>query len=104
MFVLQGSWEKRILKSLNSMCTELSIPLAQKRPIGEQKELLNKWNEMGTDEPDLSLFRPVYAPKDFLEVLMNLRNPNYENGDQPSFRNHLGLIQVPLKVKDIPEL
>lgn len=35
---------------------------------------------------------------------MNLRNPNYENGDQPSFRNHLGLIQVPLKVKDIPEL
>ncbi|XP_044875693.1 TBC1 domain family member 19 isoform X1 [Mauremys mutica] len=100
----QGSWEKRILKSLNSMCTELSIPLARKRPIGEQKELLNKWNEMGTDEPDLTLFRPVYAPKDFLEVLMNLRNPNYENGDQPSFRNHLGLIQVPLKVKDIPEL
>ncbi|KAJ7425362.1 hypothetical protein WISP_23882 [Willisornis vidua] len=63
----QGSWEKRILKSLNSMCTELSIPLAQKRPVSEQKELLNKWNEMGTDEPDLSLFRPVYAPKDFLE-------------------------------------
>ncbi|NXI36805.1 TBC19 protein, partial [Galbula dea] len=100
----QGSWEKRILKSLNSMCTELSIPLAQKRPVSEQKELLNKWNEMGTDEPDLSLFRPVYAPKDFLEVLMNLRNPNYENGEQPSFRNHLGLIQVPLRVKDIPEL
>ncbi|XP_063519657.1 TBC1 domain family member 19 isoform X3 [Pongo pygmaeus] len=100
----QGSWEKRILKSLNSMCTELSIPLARKRPAGEQKELLNKWNEMGTDEPDLSLFRPVYAPKDFLEVLINLRNPNYENGDSLSFRTHLGLIQVPLKVKDIPEL
>ncbi|XP_063128998.1 TBC1 domain family member 19 isoform X1 [Rattus norvegicus] len=74
------------------------------RPVGEQKELLNKWNEMGTDEPDLSLFRPVYAPKDFLEVLINLRNPNYENGDSLSFRTHLGLIQVPLKVKDIPEL
>ncbi|XP_028902434.1 TBC1 domain family member 19 [Ornithorhynchus anatinus] len=100
----QACWEKRILKSLNSMCTELSIPLAQKRPVAEQKELLNKWNEMGTDEPDLSHFRPVYAPKDFLEVLMNLRNPNYENGDQPSFRTHLGLIQVPLKVRDIPEL
>ncbi|XP_007953849.1 TBC1 domain family member 19, partial [Orycteropus afer afer] len=99
-----GSWEKRILKSLNSMCTELSIPLARKRPVAEQKELLNKWNEMGTDEPDLSLFRPVYAPKDFLEVLINLRNPNYENGDSLSFRTHLGLIQVPLKVKDIPEL
>ncbi|KAL8207571.1 UNVERIFIED_CONTAM: hypothetical protein K2H54_059082 [Gekko kuhli] len=39
-----------------------------------------------------------------LKVLMNLRSPNYETGEQPSFRNHLGLIQVPLKVKDIPEL
>lgn len=26
----QSSWEKRILKSLNSMCTELSVPLARK--------------------------------------------------------------------------
>uniref|UniRef100_A0A5F8GSM2 TBC1 domain family member 19 n=1 Tax=Monodelphis domestica TaxID=13616 RepID=A0A5F8GSM2_MONDO len=100
----QGSWEKRILKSLNSMCTELSIPLARKRPVVEQKELLNKWNEMGTDEPDLSLFRPVYAPKDFLEVLINLRNPNYENGEHLNFKTHLGLIQVPLKVKYISEL
>ena len=39
-----------------------------------------------------------------LKVLINLRNPNYENGDSLSFRTHLGLIQVPLKVKDIPEL
>lgn len=23
------------------------------RPVGEQKELLNKWNEMGTDEPGM---------------------------------------------------
>ncbi|XP_029445624.1 TBC1 domain family member 19 isoform X2 [Rhinatrema bivittatum] len=100
----QVSWEKRILKSLNSMCTEQSIPLARKRPNIEQKELLSKWNEMGTDEPDLSHFRPVYAPKDFLEVLINLRNPNYESSDQPSFRSHLGLIQVPLQSKEIPEL
>lgn len=100
----QASWEKRVLKSLNSMCTELSIPLARKRPVDEQKELLSKWNEMGTDEPDLSLFRPVYAPKDFLEVLINLRNPNYDSSDQPSFSSHLGLIQIPLQVKDIPEL
>ncbi|XP_040191091.1 TBC1 domain family member 19 [Rana temporaria] len=99
----QASWEKRVLKSLNSMCTEFNIPLARKRPAEEQKELLNKWNEMGTDEPDLSLFRPVYAPKDFLEVLINLRNPNYDT-DQTSFRAQLGLIQVPLKIKDIPEL
>lgn len=113
----QASWEKRVLKSLNSMCTELNIPLSHKRPAEEQKELLNKWNEMGTDEPDLNLFRPVYAPKDFLEgkqrgnreansllqVLINLRNPNYDT-DQTNFRAQLGLIQVPLKIKDIPEL
>ncbi|XP_069781111.1 TBC1 domain family member 19 isoform X8 [Narcine bancroftii] len=63
----QVNWEKRVLKSLNSMCTEMSIPLAKKRSADEQRELLHKWNEMGTDEPDLSHFRPVYAPKDFLE-------------------------------------
>uniref|UniRef100_A0A8B9QL04 TBC1 domain family member 19 n=1 Tax=Apteryx owenii TaxID=8824 RepID=A0A8B9QL04_APTOW len=120
-FLKTSGWEKKLQ---NAVYSELNVfpspchpaappehmkePLAYmrkaQRPISEQKELLNKWNEMGTDEPDLSLFRPVYAPKDFLEVLMNLRNPNYENGEQPSFRNHLGLIQVPLKVKDIPEL
>ncbi|KAG8453572.1 hypothetical protein GDO86_000270, partial [Hymenochirus boettgeri] len=100
----QASWEKRVLKSLNSMSTELNIPLARKRPLTEQKELLSKWNEMGTDEPDLSPFRPVYAPKDFLEVLINLRNPNYDNGDQGNCRSHLGLIQVPLKIKDVAEL
>eukprot|EP00069_Balaena_mysticetus_P015858 bmy_09508T0 len=44
----------------------------------------------------------VYMRK--AQVLINLRNPNYENGDSHSFRTHLGLIQVPLKVKDIPEL
>ncbi|XP_067845169.1 TBC1 domain family member 19 isoform X2 [Heptranchias perlo] len=100
----QVSWEKRVLKSLNSMCTELSIPLAKKRSTEEQKELLNKWNEMGTDEPDLSHFRPVYAPKDFLEVLINLRNPNYDSGDPTSLRSSWGLISIPLPVKDLSEL
>ncbi|XP_048457664.1 TBC1 domain family member 19 [Rhincodon typus] len=98
------NWEKRVLKSLNSMCAELAIPLAKKRSTDEQKELLNKWNEMGTDEPDLSQFRPVYAPKDFLEVLINLRNPNYDGGDPTGLRSSWGLISIPLPVKDLPEL
>uniref|UniRef100_A0A3B5L0S2 TBC1 domain family, member 19 n=1 Tax=Xiphophorus couchianus TaxID=32473 RepID=A0A3B5L0S2_9TELE len=100
----QASWEKRILKSLNSMSTELGVPLARKRPGAEQKELTNKWNEMGTDEPDLSRFRPVYAPKDFLEVLISLRNPNHDSCEDVSARSHWGLIQVPLNVRDIPQL
>ncbi|KAI1888346.1 hypothetical protein AGOR_G00184060 [Albula goreensis] len=100
----QASWENRILKSLNSMCTELGVPLAHKRSTQEQKELINKWNEMGTDEPDLSHFRPVYAPKDFLEVLISLRNPNHDCSEQANSRSHWGLIQVPLGVRDIPEM
>uniref|UniRef100_A0A4W6CT96 TBC1 domain family, member 19 n=1 Tax=Lates calcarifer TaxID=8187 RepID=A0A4W6CT96_LATCA len=100
----QASWEKRVLKSLNSMSTELGVPLARMRPAVEQKELTNKWNEMGTDEPDLSRFRPVYAPKDFLEVLISLRNPNHDSSEDISARSHWGLIQVPLNVRDIPQL
>uniref|UniRef100_A0A3Q3RGW1 TBC1 domain family, member 19 n=1 Tax=Mastacembelus armatus TaxID=205130 RepID=A0A3Q3RGW1_9TELE len=86
----------------------LKEPLAYmrkaQRPAVEQKELTNKWNEMGTDEPDLSRFRPVYAPKDFLEVLINLRNPNHDCSEDVSARSHWGLIQVPLNVRDIPQL
>uniref|UniRef100_A0A3Q1EK37 TBC1 domain family, member 19 n=1 Tax=Acanthochromis polyacanthus TaxID=80966 RepID=A0A3Q1EK37_9TELE len=100
----QASWEKRVFKSLNSMSTELGVPLARMRPAVEQKELANKWNEMGTDEPDLSRFRPVYAPKDFLEVLISLRNPNHDGSEDVSARSHWGLIQVPLNVRDIPQL
>uniref|UniRef100_A0A8C3AF01 TBC1 domain family, member 19 n=1 Tax=Cyclopterus lumpus TaxID=8103 RepID=A0A8C3AF01_CYCLU len=100
----QASWEKRVLKSLNSMSTELGVPLARMRPAAEQKELANKWNEMGTDEPDLTSFRPVYAPKDFLEVLIGLRNPNHDGSEAVGVRSHWGLIQVPLNVRDIPQL
>uniref|UniRef100_A0A3P9IXW8 TBC1 domain family, member 19 n=1 Tax=Oryzias latipes TaxID=8090 RepID=A0A3P9IXW8_ORYLA len=100
----QASWEKRVLKSLNSMSTELGVPLARMRPVGEQKDLTNKWNEMGTDEPDLSRFRPVYAPKDFLEVLISLRNPNHDSSEDMTVKSHWGLIQVPLNIRDIPQL
>ncbi|KAL6118532.1 tbc1d19 [Pungitius sinensis] len=100
----QACWEKRVLKSLNSMSAELGVPLARMRPAAEQKELTSKWNEMGTDEPDLTSFRPVYAPKDFLEVLISLRNPNYDSSEDVGARGHWGLVQVPLDVRDIPQL
>ncbi|KAM8899344.1 TBC1 domain family member 19 isoform 2-T2 [Spinachia spinachia] len=104
----QACWEKRVLKSLNSMSSELGVPLARMRPAAEQKELTSKWNEMGADEPglrgDLTSFRPVYAPKDFLEVLISLRNPNYDSSEDVGVRSHWGLVQVPLDVRDIPQL
>ncbi|XP_056431567.1 TBC1 domain family member 19 [Gadus chalcogrammus] len=104
MRLAQASWERRVLKSLSSMSSELGVPLARKRPAAEQKELANKWNEMSTDEPDLSQFRPVYAPKDFLEVLIGLRNPNHDHSEQVSTRSHWGLIQLPLSVRDVVQM
>ncbi|KAK3100088.1 hypothetical protein FSP39_014568 [Pinctada imbricata] len=100
----QLQWEKRILKSLNSMCTELNIPLARRRPDKEQKEMLQKWTELGIEGPDLSQIRPVYAPKDFLEVILGLQNPNYRTSDTAGFFAMWGIVQVPLKVKSIDEL
>ncbi|XP_061664116.1 TBC1 domain family member 19 isoform X2 [Syngnathoides biaculeatus] len=101
----QVSWERRILKSLNSMSTELAVPLARMRPALERQELSNKWNEMGTDEPDLSRFRPVYAPKDFLEVIVALRSPNHHcGGEDVGAKSHWGLVRVPLDVKDVAQL
>lgn len=100
----QQAWEKRILKSLNSMCTELNIPLARKRPEKEQRDLISRWTELGTDGPDLSQIRPVYAPKDFLEVIMCLHNPNYNAGDSSGTYTLWGLVQLPLKLNGINRL
>ena len=76
---VQTQWEKRILKSLNSMCMELGQSLAKPRCQNEQQELLSKtlsplslslllyfsahWNDLSNLDLDLSLFRPVYSPK-----------------------------------------
>nr|CAD7572019.1 unnamed protein product [Timema californicum] len=73
----QLQWEKRIHKSLNSMCSELGVPLARFRLASDKDELSDKWTELSTYDIDLSQYRPVYAPKDFLEVLLWLRSPNY---------------------------
>lgn len=100
----QQAWEKRILKSLNSMCTELNIPLARKRPEKEQKEMNLKWTELGVEGPDLSQIRPVYAPKDFLEVIVGVQNPNYHGGESHGFFPLWGIVQVPVKVKSINKL
>ncbi|XP_078475009.1 TBC1 domain family member 19 isoform X1 [Lampetra planeri] len=100
----QAQWEKRVMKSLNSMCTELGVTLYQKRSPEEQKGLLSKWSEMGSDEPDLSRFRPVYAPKDFLEVLVHLQDPEVLNFDPGHPCRPWGLVQVPLGISTSEQL
>ncbi|XP_042871283.1 TBC1 domain family member 19-like [Penaeus japonicus] len=97
----QSSWERRLVKCVNSMATELSIPLARRRTKQEREDIAERWAELSTDESDLTMIRPVYAPKDFLEVLSSLRNPNY---DESTDENLWGCIQLPLKVKDIKGL
>ena len=87
------------------MCTELNVALARKRGEKEQKEMASKWTELGTNEPDLTKFRPVYAAKDFLDVIAGLKNTNQVNCADPAvFSCHWGIIQVPLHVKDMHQL
>nr|CAD7429572.1 unnamed protein product [Timema monikensis] len=97
----QLQWEKRIHKSLNSMCSELGVPLARFRLASDKDELSDKWTELSTYDIDLSQYRPVYAPKDFLEVLLWLRSPNYRPMDGEGTWN---FSQIPLKVKTLSEL
>jgi len=87
------------------MCTELNVSLARRRADKEQRDMSAKWTELGTTEPDLSKFRPVYAAKDFLDVIAALKNTNQVNCADPSvFSCYWGIVQVPLPVKDLHQL
>jgi len=45
---IQMQWEKRIHKSLNSMCNEIGVPLARFRLASDRDELEEKWTELST--------------------------------------------------------
>ncbi|XP_076056291.1 TBC1 domain family member 19 [Oratosquilla oratoria] len=97
----QSTWERRLAKCVNSMANELGIPLARARSRQEQKDVKERWHQLSTEESDLTQIRPVFAPKDFLEVLAALRNPNYDENVE---ENWWGLILLPLRVRDIKGL
>ncbi len=86
------------MKSLNSMSSELGFCLAKPRCQEEQTEILNKWNELSTLDLDLSLFRPVYAPKDFLEILSQVKF--FHNIHLKSTKISLKLCQLRYKIFD----
>jgi len=104
----QSNWERKIVKSVNSMSNELDVPLSRTRSNSvEMRKFRQRWNQLGVDEPDLRKFRPVYAPKDFLEVISGLRNNNYIYGDDLAgdfMLANVGMMQIPLKVPDLAEL
>ncbi|CAG5120893.1 unnamed protein product, partial [Candidula unifasciata] len=75
------------------------------RPEKELKDMLSRWTELGVDGPDLGQIRPVYAPKDFLEVVIGLQNSNCHTTGSVGTCNLLwGMIQAPLRVKSLNEL
>ena len=105
------------IKSKNILFLNGNLKL--KRPLQELQEMKRAWNELGTNASgifilryiclllfitltkDLSKFRPVYAPKDFLEVVLGIKNTNIT--DFVSQYNS-GLIQVPISVKSLAQI
>ncbi|XP_032237861.2 TBC1 domain family member 19 [Nematostella vectensis] len=103
----QATWEKRIVKSVNSMCTELSLPLARKRSAIDQATMASTFETLGADlnEKEFEKIKPVYAPKDFFEALVAVENPNFTPlRKSPSSIKGWGLVQVNLYTKDLHEL
>ncbi|XP_033210828.1 TBC1 domain family member 19-like [Belonocnema kinseyi] len=97
----QVQWERRIQKSLNSMCNELNVPLARIRPNSEKEDLSDKWEELSTYDIDLSQYRPLYAPKDFLEVLFSVRDPSFrKQQNEPNWE----FSHIQIRVKTLAEL
>lgn len=97
----QIQWERRIQKSLNSTCNELNIPLARIRLTADRDELAEKWNELSTYDIDLSQYRPLYAPKDFLDVLFSIRDPSFKK--QPDELNW-DFSHIQISVKTLAQL
>ncbi|XP_055376064.1 TBC1 domain family member 19 [Condylostylus longicornis] len=76
-------WDRRVKKSLNAMCTELKVPIhGQHRITAEREEILTKWDELSNFQIDLTNYRPVYAPKDLLDVLLSLKGPTKSNDSE----------------------
>ncbi|KAK2563145.1 TBC1 domain family member 19 [Acropora cervicornis] len=75
----QINWEKRIVKSINTMCTELSLPLARERSSTDRAHMASKFEILGgeLDEKEMEKIKPVYAPKDFFEALIGIENPTF---------------------------
>ncbi|CAB4017947.1 Hypothetical predicted protein [Paramuricea clavata] len=103
----QASWEKKVLKSINSMCTELSLSLARKRSTTDQAAVSSKFSTLGSecDMTALNKIRPVYSTLDFMEAVINVKNPNYSPlRKTPNSIRGWGQIKVQLKVKTVSEL
>ncbi|CAG0879175.1 unnamed protein product [Darwinula stevensoni] len=92
----QAGWQRRLHKSLQSMCAELNTTLLRPRRPENKTAFQQKWNALSTLDLDLTVYRPVYSPRDFLEVLITLKNPNRHEDTLSSipsdYVKHVGLV------------
>nr|XP_029708933.1 TBC1 domain family member 19-like isoform X2 [Aedes albopictus] len=96
-------WERRVRKSLNSMCSESKAQLqGQMRSATDREEILTKWDELSNYQIDLTNYRPVYAPKDLLDVLLSLKGPVKQ--DETDFLPKWEFSHISLPVKNLFEL
>ncbi|KAH8877104.1 TBC1 domain family member 19 [Schistosoma japonicum] len=72
----QMSWERKMLRSLNSMCNELGIKLARKRSKCHNEAILQNWGELSIFFNKQSIIKPVFGPKDLLDILTNIKHPH----------------------------
>ncbi|CAF0705607.1 unnamed protein product [Brachionus calyciflorus] len=97
----QTQWEKKLIKSMNSICTELNMPLAKKRSILEGQELKKIWNELGTNVSDLKKFRPIFSINEIFDHILSIKCNNLTD---LAFKSITGLISVPIRIKPFDEL
>lgn len=91
-------WERRVRKSLNAMCVELKASLqGQIRSAVDKEELVTKWDELSNYQTDLTNYRPVYAPKDLLEVMLSLKGPPRKEDDDILPKWEFSHISLPVK-------
>ena len=96
-----ASWTKRVIKSINAMCTELSLPLARKRTGDQVKTATKAWNSLSTQGGvSKSGLKPIYSAKDFFQVVVGIRNPNRVD----SIGGQWELCRVAMATKGVDEL
>lgn len=92
-------------KSLNAMSTEMKTTLhGQIRNPAEREELQAKWMELSNFQVDLSNYRPVYAPKDLLEVLLSLKGPAGQKHEDDDVIPRWEFSHISLPVRNLQEL
>lgn len=87
------------------MSAELKTTLqGQVRNQQEKEELTAKWAELSNFQVDLSNYRPVYAPKDLLEVLISLKGPASQKHDDDDVIPRWEFSHISLPVRNLQEL